>query len=331
MHRIDIVVYPGFKMLEAISTLTVFSYANHHLRESGGSGGYDVRIAAPVPGLVRSDTPVPLEATEPLDTQRFASTVIIVGARNIEAALEESREIVRWLERIAHRVKRIAALCSATLFLAASGFLDGKRATTHWSVTALLAGRYPKVRVGPDAIFLQEGTVWTSAGVSAAIDLALAFVEHDHGRDLALKIARDMVIYLKRPSGQAQVSASLQSQMTQSPTVREMQAWILDHLQDRLSVDELAARFAMSTRHFSRMFQRETGASPTVYIELARLERAKRLLEDTRLPMKSLAFRSGFPSDARMRSAFRKYLGTTPREYRGGAESYPARHNVPEE
>ncbi len=315
-HRIDIVVYPGFKMLEAISALTVFSYANHHLRESGRAPGYEVRIAAPVPGPVRSDTPVPLEATEPLDTRHFASTVIVVGTRDIEAALDESRAIVGWLERVAHRVERLAALCSATLFLAASGFLDGKQATTHWSVAALLAERYPRVRLDTDAIFVQEGRVWTSAGVSAAIDLALAFVEHDHGRELALAIARDMVIYLKRPGGQAQVSTSLQSQLTQSPTVREMQAWILDHLGERLSVEALAARFAMSSRHFSRMFQRETGSSPAVFIEMARLEKAKRLLADTRLPMKSLAFRSGFASDARLRSAFHKYLATTPSEYR---------------
>lgn len=315
-HRIDIVVYPGFKMLEAISALTVFSYANHHLRESGHAAGYDVRVAAPMPGLVRSDTQAPIEATEPLDTQRFASTIIVVGTRDIEVALDESRAIVGWLERVAHRVERLAALCSATMFLAASGFLDDKQATTHWSVSRLLAERYPRVRLDTDAIFVQEGHVWTSAGVSAAIDLALAFVEHDHGRDVALKIAHDMVIYLKRPGAQPQVSTSLQSQLTQSPTVREMQAWILDHLGERLSLDMLARRFAMSTRHFSRTFQRETGTSPTVFIEMARLEKAKRLLADSRLPMKSLAFRSGFASDARMRSAFHKYLATTPSQYR---------------
>lgn len=317
-HRVDIVVYPGFKMLEAISALTVFSYANHHLRESGHAAGYEVRIVAPVPGLVRSDTQAPLEATEPLDTQQFASTVIVVGTRNIDVALDESAAIVGWLERVAHRVERLAALCSATVFLAASGFLDDKQATTHWSVSKLLAERYPRVRLDTDAIFVQEGRVWTSAGVSAAIDLMLAFVEHDYGRDLALRIAHDMVIYLKRPGAQPQVSSSLQSQLTQSPTVREMQAWILDHLGERLSLDTLAQRFAMSTRHFARMFQRESGTSPAAFIEMARLEKAKRLLADTRLPMKSLAYRSGFASDARMRSAFHKHLATTPSQYRQG-------------
>lgn len=315
-RRIDIVIYPGFKSLEAIGPLTVFTYANSHLHELGKPAAYESRIAAEELGAIPSDTLLTLEATQRLDEQDLPHTAMLVGAHHIEEVLLASPRIVDWTRQACARVDRFAALCSGSFFLAACGALSGKRATTHWRVAQLLQERYPAIEVDADAIFIQQGNLWTSAGVSAAIDLALAFVEQDCGRDLALQVARDLVIFLKRPGGQSQFSANLISQMTPSPTMRETQRWILDSLEQNLSVSQLAEMNAMSVRHFSRLFQRETRLSPAEFIERARIEKARRLLEDSELPLKTIAFRCGFTSDDQMRRVFQKHLGIAPKAYR---------------
>jgi transcriptional regulator GlxA family with amidase domain len=210
-HRIDLVVYPGFKALEAIGPMSVFDYANVHLRARGQSDGYEVRVVSQRHGAVRSDTLMALEATHTLaelEARGTGCTVVVVGSRHIEQVLGGSGELVAWLERVAPRVQRLISLCSGSFFLAEAGLLDGRRAATHWSVTAQLAQRHPRVQVDADAIYLREEIrdaqgsrqLWTSAGVTAGIDLALAVVEEDFGHALALEVARDLVMYLKRPS-----------------------------------------------------------------------------------------------------------------------------------
>ncbi|WP_010105640.1 GlxA family transcriptional regulator, partial [Verminephrobacter aporrectodeae] len=229
-RRVDIVVYPGFKALEAIGTMSVFEYANIHLARQKQPRGYDVAVVSTAAGAVPSDMLMSLVATRGLDAALLPDIALIVGARAIEAALEDNPALLHWVRAAAPRIERLVALCSGSFFLAAAGLLDGQRATTHWSVAPLMQARFPGVQVEADAIYLRAGRLWTSAGVTAGIDLALALVEEDFGRGLALEVARDLVVYLKRPGGQSQFSVHLASQNTSHPGVRRVQDWILCHL-----------------------------------------------------------------------------------------------------
>ncbi|WEF24872.1 GlxA family transcriptional regulator [Paracoccus sp. S3-43] len=315
-HRVHIVIYPGFKSMEAVGPINVLSYANRHLAARGDPRRYDIVLAAPEPGMIPSDTPISLEAVAGLPEDGSLATVMIAGAVEIEAVLARETGLVDWCRRRAFDAERFAALCSGSFFLAAAGLLDRRRAATHWSVADLLRRRFPHVRVDADAIFVQDGSLWTSAGVTAAIDLALAFVEQDFGRDLALAVARDLVIYLKRPGGQSQFSAALTSQMSGPPGMRDIQAWLLASLDQPLRIPDMAARAGMSPRNFTRLFTAELGTSPASYLERARCERAKALLLDSELPMKAIAFRCGFTSDEQLRKAFLRRFSLTPRDYR---------------
>jgi transcriptional regulator GlxA family with amidase domain len=315
-HTVDIIVYPGFKALEAIGPMKVFDYANTHLKQRALPGGYDVCIASSAMGPVPSDTLMSLQATKAISRLALPDIAVIAGAHRIEEALESASEIVEWVEAVACKIGRLAALCTGCFFLAEGGALNGKRATTHWSAVERLRQRYPAVLVDADAIFIQEGNIWTSAGVTAGIDLALAIVEEDFGRDIALEVARDLVVYLKRPGGQSQFSVHLSSQMTSHPTIRELQNWIMAHLDEDLSIPQLAARAAMSNRNFTRVFHRETSVSPADFIEIARFEVARRLLEDNKAALKQIAAKTGFGTEERLRRVFQKKLGITPRAYR---------------
>lgn len=315
-HRVHVVIYPGFKSMEAVGPVTVFSSANRHLADRGDPRRYDIELVAPVPGSIGSDTLVSLEATAALPEEMALQTVMIAGGVDIQAALAREPGLVDWCRRRAFHAERFAALCSGSFFLAAAGVLDRRRATTHWSVADLLRQRFPKVRVDADAIFVQDGSLWTSAGVTAAIDLALAFVEQDFGRDLALTVARDLVIYLKRPGGQSQFSAALHSQMSGPPEMRDIQAWLLANLDQPLRIADMAARAVMSSRNFTRIFTAELGVTPANYVETARCERAKALLLESDLPMKAVAFQCGFSSDEHLRKAFLRRMSLTPRDYR---------------
>lgn len=314
-RRIDVVVYPGFKGLEAIGAMSVFEYANVHLIHSGRPPGYALRTVSLSEGPVASDMHMQLEA-HALQTIDLPHTAIVVGARQIQNALANNPGIVDWVAAIAPRIDRLVALCSGCFFLAAAGVLDGQAATTHWSVAELLQERFPGVQVQADAIYLRAGHVWTSAGVTAGIDLALALVEEDHGRALALQVARDLVVYLKRPGGQSQFSVHLTSQNTSHPGMREVQEWVMSNLSLPLDVKTLATRAAMSERNFRRVFVKEVGTTPLQFIEAARLEAARRLLEEGDLPFKSVAARIGFASEQSLRQLFLKRLGVAPQAYR---------------
>lgn len=228
--RVDFVVYSGFKALEAIGTMSVFEYANLHLAQQGRPQGYQLNIVSVTAGPVPSDTQMVLEASGAVSVDDLPDTAIIIGARQIEQALEANPAIMAWAAAVAPRIGRLVALCSGSFFLAAAGLLDGLPATTHWSVAALLREKFPAVQVQADAIYLRSGRLWTSAGVTAGIDLALALVEEDYGRGLALQVARDLVVYLKRPGGQSQFSVHLTSQNTSHPGIREIQDWVLSNL-----------------------------------------------------------------------------------------------------
>jgi transcriptional regulator GlxA family with amidase domain len=313
---VDIIVYPGFKAVEAIGPMSVFEYANLHRQQRGQAAGYDVRVASFRTGPIRSDTLMSLEATKVINTLALPHTAIVVGARHIQDALAESAAIVDWIAQAAPRIGRLASLCSGAFFLAAAGVLDGRRATTHWGVAERLQRDFPAIDVDADAIFIRSDNVWTSAGVTAGMDLALALVEQDFGRELALEVALEMVVYLKRPGGQSQFSAHLLSERTAKPNIRELQSWILDNLHERLSVAQLAQKAMMSERHFARVFQQEVGMSTQEFIETCRFERATQLLADLALPLKAVAARACFSDEAHMRRVFVKKLGIAPRAYR---------------
>ena len=319
-HCVDFVVYPGFKALEAVGPMSVFDYANVQLRKNGRPDGYVVRVVAEQAGPVRSDTLMALEATQTLGDLVHGGvgcTVIIVGSRNIELALAASPGLVSWAAQAAPRVDRMIALCSGSFFLAAAGLLDGRRAATHWSVAHLLQQRYPSIQVDADAIYVRDGALWTSAGVTAGIDLALALVEEDFGHALALEVARDLVVYLKRPGGQSQFSVQLASQSTGHRDIQAVQNWVLQHLDEPMPVAALAAKAAMSERHFRRVFVEETGQTPSAFVDAARLEGARRVLEShATLPLKTVAARVGLASEQVLRHLFVRHLGITPQAYR---------------
>lgn len=315
-ERVHVVLHPGFKALEAVGPLSVLSYANQHLAAAGHAPGYDVTVTAPRAGRVPSDSLLSLEAAIPLPEDGPLGTVFVAGAPDIEAALARETALVDWCRRRAPGARRFAALCTGSFFLAAAGLLAGRRCATHWNHAARLQQLFPDLEVDADAIFVHDGTLWSSAGVTAAIDLALAFVEQDFGRDLALRVARDMVIYLKRPGGQSQFSVALGSQMEGSGGMRDVQTWMAAHLDRPIRLDDMAEVAGMSLRSFTRAFGAEVGCSPGAYLETLRCERAQTLLLDTDLPLKTVAWRAGFRSDEQMRKVFSRRFSLTPRDYR---------------
>jgi transcriptional regulator GlxA family with amidase domain len=245
----------------------------------------------------------------PIDTLLVPGSVE-VGPRPVD------RPLVSAAAAAARRASRVAAVCSGAFVLAAAGLLDGKRATTHWAGCGTLRARHPECRVEDDAIFVRDGSVWTSAGVTAGIDLALALVEEDFGRDVALSCARWLVVYLRRPGGQSQFSVPLQSQMAESEPLRALLAWMREHPQEDLRVQALARRAGMSPRNFARAFARELGTTPAAYVETLRLEAARRALETTSYPTKRVARDTGFGTVETLHRAFRRVLRVTPTDYR---------------
>jgi transcriptional regulator GlxA family with amidase domain len=225
-----------------------------------------------------------------------------------------------WLKKISAKVRRLGAVCVSAFLLAESGVLNGRRATAHWKFGRELAKRYPRVRVEHDPLWVKDGNIYTCAGISAGIDLALAWVEEDCGAGLAHEAARELVLFLRRPGGQPQVSVSLASQASAMTSIRELQIWIAEHLETRLSVEDLADRMAMSVRNFERVFTREVGTTPSQYVLQMRVEAARRQLERTDGGLKQVASAAGFGSVDVMRRAFVRLLGITPRRYRELAE-----------
>jgi transcriptional regulator GlxA family with amidase domain len=221
-----------------------------------------------------------------------------------------------WLRAKSQQVRRLGAVCVGAFQLAEAGLLNGRRATTHWRFGRELAARYPEVKVEHEPLWVKDGNIYTCAGISAGIDLALAWVEEDCGSALAHEAARELVLFLRRPGGQSQVSVSLAAQASEMSSIRELQIWVAEHLQSKLSVEDLADRMAMSVRNFERVFTREVGSTPSQYVLQMRVEAARRRLERTTDGLKQVAAASGFRSELLMRRAFVRLLGITPGRYR---------------
>lgn len=311
-RRIVVVVFPGIQSLDAIGPIEVFSTAS---REAG-QPLYATEVVATTAGSIRTSSAVAIDVDHRLrDVRGPFDTLLVAGGDGTIDAMQDAA-LVDGVRRLAGHARRVASVCSGAFILAEAGLLDGRRATTHWSVCAALAARYPSITVDPDPIFVRDGNVSTSAGVTAGMDLALALVEEDHGRDLALRVARRLVLFLRRPGNQSQFSAHLAAQVADRDTLRDLQHWIAEHPDADLSVAAMADRVGMSERNFARCFRDEIGTTPARYVETVRLEVTRRLLEETDESIVKVARRSGFGTAETMRRAFLRALHTGPSEYR---------------
>jgi transcriptional regulator GlxA family with amidase domain len=239
----------------------------------------------------------------------------VAGGRGIREAAHDP-DVVAWVRRASGRARRTTSVCTGAFALAAAGLLDGRRATTHWASCDALQREYPAVMVDPEPIYVRDGDIATSAGVTAGMDLALALVDEDHGSAVALEVARWLVLFLRRPGGQAQFSAGLAAQVAVREPLRELQGWMADHLDADLSVGALAARAHMSPRTLARAFKREVGLTPASYVEALRVERARGALESTDLPVEAVARQCGFGTVETLRRAFGRRVGVAPAAYR---------------
>jgi transcriptional regulator GlxA family with amidase domain len=318
-------VYPDIQMLDVMGPLEVFSRASRILVERGLCKGdaYVVEIVAPRRGLVRASSGLEFRATRAVtDPGPPIDTLLVSGGRGTDHVLAHAG-IRRFLRAQAGRVRRLGSVCTGAFLLAAAGLLDDRAATTHWASCEEFAARYPNVRVEPDRIFVKDGAVYTSAGVTSGMDLALALVEEDFGREIALATARALVMYLRRPGGQAQFSAQLAVQFAAQEPLRDVQAYILEHPEKDLAVETLARRVAMSPRSFARHFTREVGTTPARFVTSARVETARRRLEDSHESLDEVCAASGFGSLESMRRAFLGSIGIAPGQYR---ERFARRH-----
>jgi transcriptional regulator GlxA family with amidase domain len=311
-RRVVVVLFDQVQILDVTGPTEVFSQAER----ASERPEYALELVAPQAGPVTTSSGVQLTAERSLDSCRGAiDTLVVAGGLGTRAAAQDEH-LVSWLRLATRRSRRVASVCTGAFLLARAGVLDSRRATTHWAACPALARSYPSIDVDPDPIFVRDGNVYTSAGVTAGIDLALALVEEDLGPGRALDVARSLVLFFRRPGGQAQFSASLAGQAASRLPIRELQAWMADHLDADLSVAELAERSFMSPRNFSRVFARETGVTPGAYVEALRVERARALLETTDLPVEEVARRCGFGTPETFRRAFGRRAGVNPSQYR---------------
>jgi transcriptional regulator GlxA family with amidase domain len=312
--RILIVAVPPMRTLDVFGPAEVFGDANW-LR--GGDPAYEVTLISACADRVVSNhlgTPVQTDRTY-REYRGPVDTLLVAGCMGPRELHYESG-FLDWLRLQSTRARRFGSICTGAFVLAKAGLLDERRATTHWNWASELAQDYPSVVVDPNPIYVQDGNCYTSAGVTAGIDLCLALVEQDLGRPLALRIAQMMVVFLRRPAGQSQFSATLEAQIRESRPLSDLLAWLPDHLQRDLSIDSLARQTAMSARNFARLFKQDVGKTPAKHIEDLRLEAARRKLESTSLSTDEVADACGLASAEVLRRLFRRRLQVTPGQYR---------------
>lgn len=310
-----LVAYDGFQLLDLAGPVEVLRTATL----LGASPGYRLVVATPTGMPATSESGVQVAADTSLTRLRrnrtAIDTLMVVGGLGAQAVGADERA-VRGVAALARRARRTTSVCTGAYVLAATGLLDGRQATTHWASCQSLATRHPAVDVVADRIYVRDGDVWTSAGVTAGIDLALALVDEDHGADLAHQVAGWLVVFARRPGGQAQFSAQLLASPGRTPAIVELQQWVPDHLADDLTVEALARRAAMSPRTLARTFKAETGTTPAAYVEALRVEAARRLLETNDLTVAAIATAVGLRHAETLHRAFRRRVGTTPDMYR---------------
>ncbi len=314
---IVLVAYPGVQSLDLCGPLDVFAGAQRLINHTGlPDRGYQIMIAGPTAEPLRTDSGLRVTPDAALaDVPRQVHTLIVAGGATATYPLGD-QALIHWLRDRAPTAERVAAVCTGSFLLAQAGLLGGRRATTHWAAAREFARLYPDVAVDADPIYIQDGNVYTSAGVTSGIDLSLALVEDDLGGRAAAHIARWLVMFLRRPGNQAQFSAHLAAQTADRTPIRDLQLWLGDNLDQRLTVKTMAARSRMSPRHFSRIFQAEVGQTPARYLQTLRLEAAKRRLAESDLTVEKVAVDCGFGTAETLRRTFVDALGVSPSEYR---------------
>jgi transcriptional regulator GlxA family with amidase domain len=314
VRKVIVVAFPQAKLLDVTGPCEVFADANQALGKK--SPAYDIELVSNHEGPVETSSGVSLIAHRGFATVRGSiDTLLVVGGPGVTRAVEDAA-LLRWIVRSAAQARRVGAVCTGAFLLAAAGLLDGRRAVTHWAHCDSFARQYPKVTVDPDAIYVRDGDVYTSAGVTAGMDLALSLVEADLGRNISLTVARNLVLFVRRPGGQSQFSTLLELQAADRSPLRDLQSWAAEHLADDLSVEVLAARVHMSVRNFSRIFRRDVGRTPAEFVERVRVEAARRRLEEVGGGLRQIALECGLGSPDSMRRSFLRVLRVAPSDYR---------------
>jgi transcriptional regulator GlxA family with amidase domain len=322
-RRVVIVAFPDVQALDVTGPSEVFSLA-----ERKHAGAYTLELVTASGDAFRTSSGLQLSPDAAAQSCRGSiDTLLAAGGRGVRTASADE-PLISWLRLAARRSRRVGSVCTGAFLLARAGLLDGRRATTHWMACSALRRSYPTIEVESDPIFVRDGNVYTSAGVSAGIDLALALVEEDLGSSAALAVARELVLFIRRPGGQAQFSAGLAGQSAQRPSLRTLQGWIVDHLDADLSVAALAERSFMSQRNFARVFAGEVGMTPAAYVESLRLERARTLLESTDAQLEEVAAHCGFGTVETLRRTFGRRLNVSPSDYRSRFTAHSSAANV---
>ena len=310
-RRVVVVTFPSAQMLDIAGPIEVFGTAS----ELDEAASYRTTLVSASGGAISTTAGVQFETSPIAQVRGPIDTLLVAGGEGkLAAAMDD--HLLEHLRRLASKSRRVTSVCTGAFVLAAAGLLDGRQATTHWRWCERLADMYPDVRVDRDAIYVRHGDLWTSAGITAGIDMTLALVAEDHGQRLAADIARELVVYLRRAGGQAQFSAPLAAQATEREPLRDLLEWIVQHVGEDLSVGALARRIHLSERQLSRVFKAELGLSPADHVESVRLEAACRLLETTTMPLDQVARQVGWAATETMHRVFRRRLQTTPGDHR---------------
>ena len=319
--RIVFLAFPGVMLLDLIGPWEVFELANRLV--GGKSRAYDLKLVSDnISATIQSGGGISMLSHQSASSSFDEIDTLVVPATDTVWISEPSNECLVTLRRLADRARRVVSICGGAFFLAAAGLLEGKRATTHWSGTKDLAKRFPTIDVQADSIFVKDGNVYTSAGVTAGIDLALALVEEDLGHEIALECARYLVVFMRRPGGQSQFSSTLKAQRSERNAINDLIAWASDNLSEDLSVQAMADRANMSPRNFSRVFTCEVGQTPAAFVEQLRVDAVRRCLEGEDKSLKQISMRCGFKSTDSMRRSFRRVLNVAPNDYRNRFRQY---------
>jgi len=315
--EVGIFVFDAANILDCSGPAEVFDVASRILqaRFPDAPRAYRTSFISQATGAVRTSCGLRIVPEVAYATMRRKLDTLVVAGGDVSALLGD-RALLDWLRKQRRASRRTASVCTGAFVLAEAGLLDARRATTHWAYADRLARRYPAVEVDADALFVAADGIYTSAGVTAGMDLALALVEEDHGRALALEAARQLVLFLKRPGGQSQFSAHLSAQNVADGRFQALTEWLVEHLDEDLGVERLAERVAMSPRNFARVFVDVTGMTPAKFVEKARVDKARRDLEDSDLSLEEVAAAAGFGSGERMRRTFQRHLSVVPQDYR---------------
>ena len=329
VRKIGIFAYAGANVLDIAGPMDVFSFANLMLQQRGliKEPAYVIDIIAERQGVVTTMMGLQIIANRAYNEVDCDIDTLIIAGGFVPVDFFHSIEVgdpfifknpifAAWLRMMSTRVRRLASVCTGAFALAECGLLNGLKATTHWDFCQRLTSDYPEVSVEPNQIFVQDGKIFTSGGITSGIDLALAMLEDDWGHEIALAVARYLVVFLKRPGGQSQFSRYLTAEALHRPDLRELQTWIVAHPAEDHRVEVLASKMCMSSRNFSRLFLAETGTTPAKYVEMARIDAARHYLENSELSIETIAEKSGFFDPERMRRSFIRQIGVNPKNYR---------------